>query len=254
VRTRRCPRNTAKGSLAAIAVLVLGVAGCTPADDAPSPTVSPTGQTTTVLVPTATTTTVIVVTPYTTTIGATSQPAPTTTAEAAPTTTVQAPPTTTQPSTQPTVEQAQWTFVVVRHANWKDNGTADPPLTVAGVLRARRLADLINSYAGVATYATHFRRAEATAHPTADLWNVPVTTYDIAMRPADLINQIKQQHPKGAILIVGHSNTVPGIVRELCRCQLEPVPSRVQNDYANKYEITLRPDSSVLRVAQWSSY
>ena len=246
MRTPHRPRNTGKGSLAAIAVLILGVAGCTPADLGPSPTVSPTGQATTVLVPTATTTTVIVVTPYTTTIGATA------TSQAA--TTTPAATTSGQPSAQPPAEQAQWTFVVVRHANWRNNGSNDPPLTEAGVLRARRLADLINSYAGVATYATRFRRAQDTAHPTADVWNVPITTYDKARPPAELVTQIKLQHPKGAILIVGHGDTVPGIVGELCRCKIEPLPGRVENDYANKYEITLRPDSSVLRVDQWPSY
>ena len=238
MRTPRRPRNTAKGSLAAIVVLILAVAGCTLPDPGPTPTVAPTGQATTVIVPTATTTTVVVVTPYTTTMGQPSQAA----------TTV------SQPSSRQPVEQAQWTFVVVRHANWRDDGSADPPLTEAGVLRARRLSDLINSYAGVATYATRFRRAQDTAHPTADLWNVPITTYDKAQPPAELVTQIKQRHPKGAILIVGHGDTVPGIVGELCRCKIEPLPGRVENDYAPKYEITLRPDSSVLKVDQWASY
>jgi broad specificity phosphatase PhoE len=180
-------------------------------------------STTTVVVPTATsTTTVVLPTVTSTTIG----PAPN--------------------------GAAQWTFVVVRHANWRDDGSKDPPLTEAGEIRARRLADLIHAYPGVATYATRFRRARDTARPTAVLWEVPVTTYDIALAPAELVKQIKQQHPNGgAILIVGHSDTMPAIVAELCRCPTEPNPAI---PYANRNEVDLGSDGSVLRVDHQSSY
>jgi hypothetical protein len=153
-------------------------------------------------------------------------------------------------SSSPAPNAAQWTFVVVRHANRADDG-ADPPLTDAGEIRARRLADLIFSYAGVATYATKFRTAQDTARPTAVLWKVPITTYDIALPPADLISQIKRQHPKGAILIVGQGDTLPGIVTELCHCQIDPIP---ESDYANKYEVTQRSDGSVLGMDHKAGY
>jgi hypothetical protein len=153
-------------------------------------------------------------------------------------------------SSSPAPNEAQWHFVVVRHANRAEDG-ADPPLTEAGELRARRLADLIFTYAGVATYATRFRTAQETARPTAVLWNVPVTTYDVALTPADLVSRIKGQHPKGAILIVGQGDTVPGIVTELCRCRIDPIP---ESDYANKYEITQRPDGSVLGFDHKAGY
>jgi broad specificity phosphatase PhoE len=219
--SRTPPTSTTRrrSASAVVAVLVLCLTGCSP-DSEPLPTVSPAGPTTTLVTPT----------PFVTTIGRAS-PGITTVS-------------------QPT-EKANWTFVVVRHANWRDDGSADPPLTEAGVLRARRLADLLYSYAGVATYATRFRRAKDTAHPTAELWQVPVTVYDKALRPADLINQIKQQHPTGAILIVGHSDTLPGIVGELCRCRIDPIP---ESDYANKYEVALRSDSTLIALQHDAGY
>jgi phosphohistidine phosphatase SixA len=161
-------------------------------------------------------------------------------------------PATTTIGTRPTLSPAptrtvrlaiQWTFVVVRHANWADDGTEDPPLTEAGEIRARRLADLLSSRAGVAVYATSHRRAQDTAQPTAVVWDLHVTTYDGDLAPATLISQIKQRHPAGLILIVGHSDTVPGIVDELCRCRVDPIP---ENDYATLFEVVLRSDGAVL--------
>lgn len=208
-------------AIAAIAVLILSLTGCAPSDPTPLPTVSPPGPSTPVVQPT----------PITTTIGG--------------------PSTAPVPSSSPEpVEPAQWTFVVVRHAN-RAGGTVDPPLTEAGEIRARRLADLINTYPGVAVYATRFRRTQDTARPTAELWEVPVTNYDDTHPPADLVNQIKQRHPTGAVLIVGDSDSVPGIVGELCRCRIDPIPDA---DYANRYEVVLRSDSSVLRVDHFTSY
>jgi phosphohistidine phosphatase SixA len=231
-RRRLPPRSTGSAVprpflIATIAVLVLGLTGCSLLGSRePLATVSPPSPSTTLTTPSPIITTIGPPSPGATTIGRpSSTPAPTL--------------------------QAQWTFVVVRHANWKDDGSDDPPLTEAGKLRARRLADLLFSYGGVATYATRFRRAKDTARPTAELWKVPVTTYDATVPPADLINQIKRQHPTGAILIVGHSDTLPGIIEELCRCQIDPIPD---SDYATRYQIALRPDSTVISVQRDPGY
>ena len=223
--------------VAMIAVLLLGLSGCSLLGSRePLATLSPTSPSTPLATPS----------PIVTTIGPASPSAPTIGPPSAGPTTVG------QPGRAPApTGQGQWIFVVVRHANWKDDGSDDPPLTEAGKLRARRLADVLFSNGGVATYATRFRRAKDTARPTAELWKVPVTTYEMALPPADLVNQIKQQHPAGAILIVGHSDTLPGIVEELCRCQIDPVPD---SDYATRFWIALRPDSTVLDVERDPGY
>jgi hypothetical protein len=230
------------GALAAVAVLILSLTSCG-GDPEPVPTVSPPsgGPTTTVVLPSPSSTTVVLPSPSSTTVVL---PSPSSTTVVLPN------PSSTTIVLTPAPNEVQWTFVVVRHANRADDG-AHAPLTEAGEMRARRLADLIFSYAGVATYATRFRTAQETARPTAVLWKVPVTTYDVALAPADLISQIKRQHPKGAILIVGHGDTVPGIVTELCRCRIGPIPA---SDYANKYEVTQRSDGSVLGIDHKAGY
>jgi broad specificity phosphatase PhoE len=137
----------------------------------------------------------------------------------------------------------QWTFLVVRHTNWVDDGSDDPPLTEAGEIRARRLADLLSSRVGAAVYATRHRRAQDTARPTADVWDVPITTYDRNLAPANLVSQIKQRHPTGLILIVGHSDTVAGIVGEVCRCQVDRIP---EDEYSILLEVVQRSDGTVI--------
>ena len=147
--------------------------------------------------------------------------------------------------------QAQWTFVVVRHAERAEDGTDDPALTEAGADRARRLAERLASAAGVGVYATAYRRTQATATPTATAWNVPVTTYDGGIDATRLIDEITQQHSSGTILIVGHANTVPTIVGQLCRCEVGPME---ESDFGHLYEVALAADGSVVRVEQTTEF
>ena len=209
--------------LGAVAILLLSLTGCTPSDPVPLPTVSP-----------APTSPTVQPTPITTTIGG---PTPVTT------TTIGMPSPTPVPTTTTTVPAAaQWTFLVVRNTNQVDDGSDDPPLTEAGKIRAGRLADFLSSRTGVAVYATSDRRAQDTAHPTAMTWDLQVTTYDLDLTPEALISQIKQRHPTGLVLIVGLSDTVPEIVGELCRCEIDPIP---HNLYVYVYEIALQSDGAV---------
>jgi len=147
--------------------------------------------------------------------------------------------------------QAQWTFVIVRHAERAEDGTDDPALTEAGNDRARRLAERLASAAGVGVYATAYRRTQATATPTATAWNVPVTTYDGGVDAIRLIAEITQQHSSGTILIVGHANTVPAIVGQLCRCEVGPME---ESDFDHVYEVALAADGSVVRVNETSVF
>jgi len=147
--------------------------------------------------------------------------------------------------------QAQWTFVVVRHAERAEDGTDDPALTEAGADRARRLAERLSSAAGVGVYATAYRRTQATATPTATAWNVPVTTYEGGIDATSLIDEITQQHSSGTILIVGHADTVPTIVGHLCRCEMGPME---ESDFGHLYEVALAADGSVVRVEQTTEF
>jgi broad specificity phosphatase PhoE len=156
--------------------------------------------------------------------------------------------TSVQPST--TAVRAQWSFYVVRHAERADDGSEDPPLTSEGGQRARRLADMLADKRGVAVYATRYQRTQATARPTAEAWGVPVTPYD-GTAAASLTDAIKNTNPPGTILIVGHSDTVPDLVAQLCQCSVDPIDD---SDFGNLYRVDLAADGSVLHAEQSANY
>lgn len=99
---------------------------------------------------------------------------------------------------------------LVRHAE-KTTAKEDPALTTAGQERARQLARLLHDAGITHIYSTDTQRTRLTAKPLADRLNLDIIPYD-AKNMLDLINGIKT---KQRILVVGHSNTTPALVRML---------------------------------------
>jgi broad specificity phosphatase PhoE len=99
------------------------------------------------------------------------------------------------------------TVYVIRHLQ-KESG-ADPALTAEGRAGASALAELLADKGVTAIYATETRRAMETAAPLAARLGIAITPYD----PGDPAMLAKvAAGVKGAILVVGHSNTVPQLV------------------------------------------
>jgi broad specificity phosphatase PhoE len=117
----------------------------------------------------------------------------------------------------PVVAEAQM-VIVVRHAERADGGTSmapatDPELSDVGKARAQKLAAMLGDAGIVAIYTTQYRRTKDTAAPLGDKTGV---TYEAVPSGdmAGLVAKIKS-HKSGAVLVVGHSNTVPVIVKAL---------------------------------------
>ena len=119
-----------------------------------------------------------------------------------------------------TAAAADQVIFVVRHAERADAaGQAaagmmanDPPLSAAGHERAKRLAALLASADVRHLFTTEFVRTQQTAAPTAAATQVkPVTSAGRDLAP--LIQQVSQA--SGNVLIVGHSNTVPEVLKRL---------------------------------------
>ena len=114
------------------------------------------------------------------------------------------------------------TFIVVRHAEKTDDGK-DPPLSEAGLARAQTLAGALRDVPLRGAYATAYQRTQQTAAPAAGLHALPVVTYDARLPAADFAAQLRRDHVAGTVLVVGHSNTVPGIAAALCQCTVPPM-------------------------------
>jgi broad specificity phosphatase PhoE len=116
---------------------------------------------------------------------------------------------------------AQQTIFVVRHAERADAGAsaagmvapaADPPLSAAGRERAIRLASMLRSANIKHIFTTEFRRTQETAAPLAEqLKLTPVVSG--SKDPMPLVSRLRQV--SGNVLIVGHSNTVPELLKGL---------------------------------------
>jgi phosphohistidine phosphatase SixA len=114
---------------------------------------------------------------------------------------------------------AQGNVFLVRHAERADTGggapatmAADPNLSDAGRQRAESLAAILKDAGITAIYATEFKRTQETAAPLAKTLGIAVTTVP-AKDMAGLVQKLKGATAN--VLVVGHSTTVPEIVKAL---------------------------------------
>jgi broad specificity phosphatase PhoE len=112
--------------------------------------------------------------------------------------------------------QAQ-TVVLVRHAE-KGEGD-DPELSAAGQARARVLAESLKDARLTRILATPPKRTQLTAAPTAAQAGLKVEPISLdgggAAHIARVVAEVRKAKPGDAVLVVGHSNTVPEIARAL---------------------------------------
>lgn len=119
---------------------------------------------------------------------------------------------------------------VTRHMQ-KAEGN-DPPLSSEGAAAATRLADALAGKGVTAIFATQTLRAMQTAAPLASRTGVPITPYDPG-DPQALVTTIASNNT-GAVLIVGHSNTVHDLVDRLGGT---PPPPLSEHDYGRVFVI-----------------
>lgn len=120
----------------------------------------------------------------------------------------------------PGIAWAQKLVFVVRHAERADmaapgeqmQAQTDPMLSAAGYSRAQKLAGMLADAGVTAIYATEYRRTQDTAGPLASRLGLEVAT--IGARDQDsLLERLRTTHADDVVLLVGHSNTVPAIVK-----------------------------------------
>ena len=135
--------------------------------------------------------------------------------------------------------------VLVRHAEKAVAEGSDPTLSEQGQMRAKALADALASAGITRIFATQYRRTQLTAAPLAERLGLQVDVIDasaaVSTYVAELAALVRSQ--SAGVLVVGHSNTIPALLRELggpslanlCESsfghafvvRLEPKPARV---------------------------
>jgi broad specificity phosphatase PhoE len=142
------------------------------------------------------------------------------------------------------------TIVIVRHAEKALGTIEDPPLSPEGEQRSERLALMFGEAAGAghldAIFVTNTRRTQQTAAPlAARLHLVPVVLP--AGDVADTAKRLLREHRGGTVIFVGHSNTIPELVRELSGKQIELIK---EEDYSEIYVLSVPRfgDASLVRI------
>jgi len=100
--------------------------------------------------------------------------------------------------------------VLIRHAEPVASGD-DPGLTSAGKKRALALARLLTDAGIKSVFTSDLRRTKDTAAPLAT--HLAIAPVVIADAPAAAAAQIKAAADR--VLVVGHTNTVPEIIKAL---------------------------------------
>jgi phosphohistidine phosphatase SixA len=136
---------------------------------------------------------------------------------------------------------AESTLFVVRHAE-KADATKDPGLSEAGRARAKALAQMLRDANITAIYATEFKRTQQTAAPLAKALGVALTTLP-ASDTAALAAKLRAL--PGNALVVGHSNTIPDLIKAL---GISEAINIAENDYDNLFAVVLDQKPRLIRL------
>lgn len=141
----------------------------------------------------------------------------------------------------PTAGWCQATQVfIVRHAEKAEQPKDDPAISAEGFARAEALAQVLAATNIQTILTTQYRRTQQTAAPTAQRFGVTPKVLTIQRGASDAhIAEVVAEVRKstGPTLVVGHSNTVAGIVAGLSASK--PV-KLCETTFANLFVVTLQ--------------
>jgi len=110
-----------------------------------------------------------------------------------------------------------YTLYLVRHAEKQLNNGHDPNLSKMGNLRSHQLADWFQDKVIKDIWSSDYKRTRDTAKPLVESLGFDLNIYD----PDDQTTLVKTlTNRRNTALIVGHSNTIPGLARLLCDCSM----------------------------------
>jgi broad specificity phosphatase PhoE len=134
----------------------------------------------------------------------------------------------------PAAAFAQKLVFVVRHAERADAGMEaqpDPALSIVGEARAQRLAAMLADAGVKDIFATEFKRTQDTAAPLA--MKIGVAVEQVGSKDTALLIAKIKSHSNAVVVVVGHSNTMPAILKALAGVDV----AIADNEYDNLFVI-----------------
>lgn len=144
---------------------------------------------------------------------------------------------------------AQSTVFVVRHAERADQvegGAAmmatDPDLSAPGRARAASLAAMLKDAGVRSIFVTQYKRTQQTAEPLAKA--LGLTPEAVGSRELGSLAD-KVRAAKGNVLVVGHSNSVPNLLKALGAADDIAI---AETEYDNLFIVTLAEKVTMVRL------
>jgi len=133
------------------------------------------------------------------------------------------------------------TVYLVRHAE-KQEPASDPdtdtPLTAAGQARAQKLAELLSGCSITVAYTTPYKRTIDTAKPLAERAGLIDSPVAVPPRELGSLPDRIRQSEAHAVLVAGHSNTVPANARALAGRE-DAVPNIADDAFFDLFVVTI---------------
>lgn len=138
------------------------------------------------------------------------------------------------------------TVFLVRHAEREQEPRQDPPLSKDGIARSQALTRLLSSAGIKAIYSSQFTRTKQTGEPLAAKLGLTVTPFILKVNAAnprqiadestaEVANKILQ-HGGQSVLLVGHSNSIPDVIKALGG---DVVPTIDEKKYDDLFVVTV---------------
>ena len=138
------------------------------------------------------------------------------------------------------------TVFLIRHAEKEDEPRQDPPLKKEGLARSQELARLLAGAGIKAIYTSQFTRTKQTAEPLAAKLGLTATQISLKSNPsnprliaeestAEVVNKILQAAGDN-VLVVGHSNSIPDVIKML---EGDVVPTIDERKFDDLFVVTV---------------
>lgn len=135
----------------------------------------------------------------------------------------------------PPVADGPVVVYLVRHAEKLDDGTDDPPLSLAGQIRTRVLSRLLSEAGLTHLHTTDLKRTRETVRPFAEELEMDAAIYDPRALGAFAA---RIRNTPGTHLVAGHSNTTPQLVEALGGRPFDPID---EFEYDRLYVVVMHP-------------